>query len=531
MGIRLRREVLPSGAGPGPESRFEGPEVRIGRGEEAHLRLEDRVGSPVSRRHARIVWLPPSGPASTTEAHTLEVPGLRVALPDAERPGWWLEDLESRNGTFLNEVRILGPQPLRSGDRVRFGPGGPVFMVFMDGEAPTPALHGAGLKGRGRGGGMAALLLVAGGLALVAVGIALVGPRGGNGPGGGWPEGPRGDADWGGVGTGARGPAEGVAPETADEARGGLGPGGAQSRGEWGAEPGTGAGGAAAPPGGSRIEGATDPAGSARGESWEGQGPGAATGTRDGVEAGPGTGPGAGPGGTSGIVSGPEAGPEASLSSAQEALARQARRAVALVWVEDAEGGVATGTAFATRPDGLLVTVRHLVLPDPDTSPPRRIGVQFADSEQVWEARLEGVSTEVDLAVLRVVTLPWDQIPRIDALNLRPDTLGPGAPVVVVGFAEGGTGEAEGRGLARPVSGAGELEAVTPTQLRIRGPGASGASGSPVLDAAGAVVGVVYGGVEGDLHAAGSHRLVAVNAVQVARFLARFPVQRGQEPP
>lgn len=34
---------------------------------------------------------------------------------------WWLEDLESHNGTFLNEQRITHPMPLTSGDRIRIG--------------------------------------------------------------------------------------------------------------------------------------------------------------------------------------------------------------------------------------------------------------------------------------------------------------------------------------------------------------------------------------------------------------------------
>lgn len=35
--------------------------------------------------------------------------------------GMWLEDLGSRNGTFLNDQRLSGPAPLERGDRLKVG--------------------------------------------------------------------------------------------------------------------------------------------------------------------------------------------------------------------------------------------------------------------------------------------------------------------------------------------------------------------------------------------------------------------------
>jgi pSer/pThr/pTyr-binding forkhead associated (FHA) protein len=37
------------------------------------------------------------------------------------RDRWWVRDLGSTNGTLVNEERIGGPTPLRSGDVVQFG--------------------------------------------------------------------------------------------------------------------------------------------------------------------------------------------------------------------------------------------------------------------------------------------------------------------------------------------------------------------------------------------------------------------------
>ncbi len=508
LGLRLRRGD-PAAAEPEAEAEaeslhFDAGEVRVGRGDDADLRLPDAPGSPASRQHARL-------------------------FQDEKHGGWWVEDLGSRNGTFLNGLRIEGPTLFHPGDTLRFGPGGPLFRADF---AAPPHRGASGAGGRAHlllaGAAAAGLLLVAAALFLGgdarggsedagASGSPLTGPSdpGAEMPGNGLPPG---DASGHGE-PGRGGPGlPGEAAETGGDARdgtGGEGRGGAEGggAGATGGEAGGGAGGRV----GTAPEPGAAPVGGASPLSPDLARPGAPEPPPDAGWGDPGA----------------EAlAPPRALSPVQEALAREARRAVALVWVEDAEGKVSTGTAFALRDDGILVTVRHLLLADPEGPRPRRIGVQFSDSDQVWEARLEGVSTEVDLAALRLLTLPAEQIPRIASLNLRPDTLGPGTPLLVLGFPDGGRGEEEGRGLARPVLTPGVLEALTPAQLRVLGAGASGASGSPVLDASGGVVGVVYGGVasaprtDADDEAPDEHRLVAVNAVQVARFLARFPTLR-----
>ena len=70
--------------------RLDGP-VQIGRAGSCDVRLEDAY---VSQVHARI--FPRDG-------------------------GWYVEDLGSTNGTFVNEERISAPAPVGAGDRVRVG--------------------------------------------------------------------------------------------------------------------------------------------------------------------------------------------------------------------------------------------------------------------------------------------------------------------------------------------------------------------------------------------------------------------------
>jgi len=60
-------------------------------------------------------------------------PGCGVAMPDdiytstlharlfRRNDQLWVEDLGSTNGTYLNDERLTGPQPLHEGDRIRIG--------------------------------------------------------------------------------------------------------------------------------------------------------------------------------------------------------------------------------------------------------------------------------------------------------------------------------------------------------------------------------------------------------------------------
>lgn len=172
------------------------------------------------------------------------------------------------------------------------------------------------------------------------------------------------------------------------------------------------------------------------------------------------------------------------------------RPAIALVYVEHADGTIVTATAFAVRPDATLATNRHVVYGADGHTPPRRIGVQFSDSEQVWPARLLPGDAAADLALVKVDNIEGE-VPTVRGLNLRPDTLQPGAPVVSIGFPLGGEAprRAGGRArAARPLVTAGVLAAVSADRLEVQGYGAPGASGSPIFDATGAVVGILYGG-------------------------------------
>jgi S1-C subfamily serine protease len=165
--------------------------------------------------------------------------------------------------------------------------------------------------------------------------------------------------------------------------------------------------------------------------------------------------------------------------------------AVALVWVEFAEGEVHTATAFAVRSDGLLVTNRHVVAGEDGTREPRRIAVRFADSEQTWRGSVLAVAPDADLALLKVDILGG--VPTVYGLNARPDTLDQGDPLALIGFPRGTDLPMTG-GYARTSFWAGSVSKTLEDLIQVDGYGAQGASGSPVFDRRGEVVAVVYGG-------------------------------------
>ena len=84
--------------------------IRIGRGHECEVQPVDAPESVVSRIHAELT-VGPSG-------------GLAV------------RDAGSRHGTFVNDEPVTTPVPVRLGDRITLGRGGPTLIVEGLGTAP-----------------------------------------------------------------------------------------------------------------------------------------------------------------------------------------------------------------------------------------------------------------------------------------------------------------------------------------------------------------------------------------------------------
>ena len=200
-----------------------------------------------------------------------------------------------------------------------------------------------------------------------------------------------------------------------------------------------------------------------------------------------------------------------------EAIEAGNRRAVARVTVDFGDE-ITSATAFAVRRDGVLLTNRHVVAGASGNRRPLRIAVQFADSRQVWSARVVAVSQVDDLAAIKVDDIVGD-IPTIGGFNQRPDTVYAGQAVAVIGFPLGGAnpfGEGEGQ-MARTTLTAGIVSANRGAVLEVNGYGVEGSSGSPIFDSYGEVVGVLYGGRID----AGERTLFAVIATRATDLLER----------
>ena len=204
-----------------------------------------------------------------------------------------------------------------------------------------------------------------------------------------------------------------------------------------------------------------------------------------------------------------------------EGIRRRNQSAVARVYAELPNGSAATGSAFAVRPDATLITTAHVVA-DETGRPRSRIGVQFSHSDQVWPARILLLDSALDVAIIKVDAIDGT-VPIVQSLSTRPDTLGPGAPLLFIGFSDGGQqrpSDRVGRTIAVPVVAAGTLSSITGSQLQMHAYGGVGSSGSPIFDRRGEVVGIVFGGKDD----AGGHVLAGIPsgiAWQMLQRLAR----------
>ena len=183
--------------------------------------------------------------------------------------------------------------------------------------------------------------------------------------------------------------------------------------------------------------------------------------------------------------------------------------------VTELDGKPYGGTAFGVAPNGLLVTNRHNVRSPATGRAPTRLGVKYANTDVLLHAHVVALSpdTSVDLALIQV-----DEpgtYPVVAGVARSLDAVRAGSPVVAIGFPHALDLPMQGNVVKTSLT-AGTISKLLPDLLQVDAYASHGSSGTPIFDAHGWVIGVVYGGDA----SSGGRLTYAVPASRLAELLA-----------
>jgi len=178
------------------------------------------------------------------------------------------------------------------------------------------------------------------------------------------------------------------------------------------------------------------------------------------------------------------------------AISHRNQEAVAIVIVEFTDGDRFSGTAFSVDSMGTMVTNKHILVGEDGTKTAKRIGIIFSGSTQMWRGEMIGVSAEADLG---------EGIER-------------GDPVAILGYPLGFDLPMEAQGghpIAEPTLTVGTVSKALTSVVQVDAYGAPGSSGSPIFDRDGRVIAILYGGER----ESNGKIIFAVPAYQAAEYL------------
>jgi S1-C subfamily serine protease len=150
-------------------------------------------------------------------------------------------------------------------------------------------------------------------------------------------------------------------------------------------------------------------------------------------------------------------------------------------------------TGFCVSPKGLIATNRHVIVDSAGHS--AAVKVKFANTGRWYRAHVAKLpdAPDIDLALLQIDEA--GKFPAVSRLATAVD-LRVGAPVATIGYPLGTDIPMDGT-AAKTSTTFGNVSKVVPDLLQIDAFASHGSSGSPVFDAHGHVVGVVWGGPPG----------------------------------
>ena len=161
--------------------------------------------------------------------------------------------------------------------------------------------------------------------------------------------------------------------------------------------------------------------------------------------------------------------------------------------VTELDGKPYGGTAFGITADGMLVTNKHNVESPITGRPATRLGIKYANTDVLLHAHVVSVAPDrdVDLAVVKV-----DEpgtYPTVAGIARSLGDVHVGSPVMTIGFPHALDTPMDGSKVKTSLT-AGAVSKLLPGFVQIDAYASHGSSGSPVFDAHGLVIGVIYGG-------------------------------------
>jgi S1-C subfamily serine protease len=159
--------------------------------------------------------------------------------------------------------------------------------------------------------------------------------------------------------------------------------------------------------------------------------------------------------------------------------------AVAVIVVRYPDSSVYEGTAFSLNAQGQMLTNKHNVV-NPAGVAARDIAIRFSGTGDVLPARVLRTSPDADLALLQLESA--GPFPAVHGLEPSGGTVG--APIAVIGFPGGSNNSPQPH--AKLVTGS--VTVASDSTLELDAFSGTGASGSPIFNRDGMVIGILYGG-------------------------------------